>query len=405
MTPYPIIILPSHRLIKMPKMKFQEIPAKQAGFSLIDLMVGAIIGLLTTLVIMYSFKAFEGQKRTTDSLAGAQSDGLLAMITLDNAIRPAGLGLFANGSLICSSVNVYYNGSVVANGASMMPVNITDGGASGGSDSIQTMTSQSQSGAASAAIAQPMPTPSSVLTVTTGNGFSVGGLVMVGDPSSPTTPCTVMSVTALQNTANGVNLIHNSGLSPWNPPNLASTFSSVGPYSINAVVVPLGSFSRTQFQVLCHSLAFTDLNSGSTVTPSCAGSTFTNAAPMAANVVNIQAQYGIVPPSLVGGITCWVNATGAGTNACDGNNWLTPTPANIQRIEAIHVAVTVMSPQKEKPDSSGVCTATASTTATNYPVSWAGGPIIDVTTIQNWQCYRYKVFQTIIPVRNAIWAN
>ena len=37
----------------------------QAGFSLVELMVGLVIGLMATLVIMQVFSTFEGQKRTT----------------------------------------------------------------------------------------------------------------------------------------------------------------------------------------------------------------------------------------------------------------------------------------------------------------------------------------------------
>lgn len=384
-------------------MKASRLPSRQAGFSLIDILVGTIVGLLTILVIMYSFKAFEGQKRTTDSLSGAQSDGLMSVTTLDTSIRQAGVGLFTNGSLLCSSVNIYYNGSTVANMAQMMPVAITDGG--GASDTISTVTSQSNLGAASVPIAVPMPSPSAIMTVSANPGISVGDLVLVGDPTTPGTPCTVMGVTNVATTANGVNVQHNSGTSLWNPPNPVNTFTNAPAYGTSAQMLPLGTFSRLKYQALCNSLVSTDLNNGSLTPPSCAGSTFTNATPLAANVVNIQAQYGVIPSSLVGGIACWVNASGAGTNACDAGDWSSPTLANTKRIEAIHLAVTVISPQIEKPDSAGACTATASTAAANYPVSWPGGPAIDVTTLPNWKCYRYKVFQTIIPIRNAIWAN
>lgn len=221
-----------------------------------------------------------------------------------------------------------------------------------------------------------------------------------------------MGVTNVATTANGVNVQHNSGTSLWNPPNPVTAFinpvtglTAAPAYGTSAQMLPLGTFSRREYQALCNSLVFTDLNTGGAATPSCTGSTFTNATPLAANVVNIQAQYGVIPSSLVGGIACWVNATGASTNACDASDWSSPTLANTKRIEAIHLAVTVISPQIEKPNSTGACTATASTAATNYPVSWPGGPTIDVTTLPNWKCYRYKVFQTIIPIRNAIWAN
>ena len=46
---------------------------------------------------------------------------------------------------------------------------------------------------------------------------------------------------------------------------------------------------------------------------------------------------------------------------------------------------------------------------TNFgPCAWRDdstnpGPIIDLRGDPDWQHYRYKVYQTIIPLRNSIW--
>ena len=59
---------------------------RESGFSLVEIMVGMAIGLLTTLVIMQVFSAFEGQKRSTTGSADAQtSGGLLAAVAAERA--------------------------------------------------------------------------------------------------------------------------------------------------------------------------------------------------------------------------------------------------------------------------------------------------------------------------------
>jgi len=68
------------------------------------------------------------------------------------------------------------------------------------------------------------------------------------------------------------------------------------------------------------------------------------------------------------------------------------------------------SKRTEKPNASGVCTATtvqptvfAAAAPANVPavpvtvnVAVAGDPI-------DWKCYRYRVFETIVPLRNSQW--
>ena len=57
----------------------------------------------------------------------------------------------------------------------------------------------------------------------------------------------------------------------------------------------------------------------------------------------------------------------------------------------------------EKPDpATGVCNTTATAP------TWAGSregtsPAINLTADANWQCYRYKTFETVVPLRNMLW--
>jgi type IV pilus assembly protein PilW len=88
----------------------------------------------------------------------------------------------------------------------------------------------------------------------------------------------------------------------------------------------------------------------------------------------------------------------------------------VARTLAVGVQVTARSGLKEKPRTGTACDATASA---NLPdagqtVDWyqgytpvsgslAGAQINLAAVSADWQCYRYKMFQTTVPIRNMIW--
>ncbi|NNM68405.1 MAG: hypothetical protein HKM00_00270 [Gallionella sp.] len=377
------------------------------GFSLVDIMVGMVVGLLAMLAIMQSFSAFEGQKRTTTTGMEAQENGLMALQALETDIRQAGYGMTTNGALACTTTNTYNSTATPATqlGTTFIPIQITDGLA-GSSDTITATYSTSATGGMPAHIVVAMPSPSAILTVNTGNGFNVGDMLLLSSPGSGL-PCSRLVATQIQPQANGVNLVHNSGQSNYNPPGGSNIFPPGG-YGTNSVVFNMGNMVQNQYQVLCSSLTTTNLAVSAAGTCTSSPTTFANATPLSSNIVSIQAQYGIT--STIPGnqqVSCWTDATGS---ACNGTNWAAPPAADVARIKAIRVAVVARSSLSERPPTAGgVCAATPSTAAPNYP-QWNGGvggavATIDVTAIPNWQCYRYKVYQTIIPLRNILWAN
>src|SRR5690606_30813313 len=81
----------------------------------------------------------------------------------------------------------------------------------------------------------------------------------------------------------------------------------------------------------------------------------------------------------------------------------TTTPANSaewQQVLSVRVGVLARIGEYEKPPASGVCEAT-----TTAP-TWAGGAFsaVDIATPTSQdRCYRYRVFETTIPLRNMIW--
>ncbi|MBI2291463.1 MAG: prepilin-type N-terminal cleavage/methylation domain-containing protein [Betaproteobacteria bacterium] len=80
-------------------MLFNQYPMNRSGrgFSLVEIMIAVVVGMLGILIIMQVFLVSEGQKRTTTGGADAQENALMAMFTLEREMRIAGLGLVGLG--------------------------------------------------------------------------------------------------------------------------------------------------------------------------------------------------------------------------------------------------------------------------------------------------------------------
>lgn len=344
--------------------------ARTKGFSLVEIMVGMTLGLFTAVIIMQVFSVFENQKRTTTAISDAQENGLMTLVQLEQAVRNAGGGLTDSAAFDCDHLYSQYNGIVPApgipatTGAPLAPVVITDGGA-GGSDTITTLQGSDFLGSSTATLTNTMPQPSSELDVSRTMGFVEGNLILVCQGGN----CTVMQVTQIQGAA--LKLQHNPGIAaPYNPP---GNFYNTAPgntwpaYTTGAKILSFGGgFVVNTYTVANNDLQLT-VNSAPAIT-------------VVKDIVSVQAQYGIAN---VGSqdVTAWVDATGIWAPG-------TLTTAKVKQIKAVRVTVVARSSKKE---------------AANVTTSFPGG--VDISALPNWQQYRYRVYTTIIPLRNVIWAN
>jgi type IV pilus assembly protein PilW len=118
-------------------------------------------------------------------------------------------------------------------------------------------------------------------------------------------------------------------------------------------------------------------------------------------IVNIQAQYGIAATANSNTVTSWVDATGI---------WATPTVANRNRIKAVRIAVVARNVKREV---AAVTTATCPSGAPTGLCAWVGSAsspaptaVLSTSSVgADWAHYRYRVFETIIPLRNVIWSK
>jgi type IV pilus assembly protein PilW len=352
-------------------------------------MVGLVIGLIAILVIGQIAAVFEGQKRTSTGGGDAQTNGAAALFLLEREIRMTGYGLMGSTGMRCPlGINIYYNGTTVSNpgaspadGGILAPLRIIDGGT--GPDTVVMARSDNAMGVMPTTIVKDMPNSSAEVRVDWGAGLEEGQLFLVGARDGSKI-CTLMQMSQDPQPVIGgeqFDMQHNSGQFPYNPPNPNNVFTTAPTYGIGDILINIGNFDYQRYTVLCNQLTFVDPSQVA------APYTCTNTQPLVDQIVNLQARYGIAPAGSLT-VSQWVDPTG---------DWASNslTAAKIARILAVRLAVVARSHQMEKSNVYDCSSGSAS-----LPL-WSGGPTM---TLTGDQCkYRYKVFETIVPMRNAIW--
>ncbi len=341
---------------------------RQSGISLVEIMVALVIGLLTTLVVMQAFTFFEGQKRTTTGGADAQTNGSVALYTIARDLQMAGFGLLPTESspLECNPLpTIDHDNNAATAAIDISPVIITDGGtAAGASDTIAIRYGRSAMAGVPSVISAVVGT---VASVDNNMGCAVGDIALLING----TTCNMTRVTAL------------SVPPSYTGVTLQSATGAAGGVNLSC----LGAWQEFRY----------DAN---------AGNLRVNGTDSVAGIVNIQAQYGISATANSNQVTQWVDATAA-------TGWNAPTVANRNRIKAVRIAFVARSGVYEKENVSTACSSETAAAPTGVcawdatsaaPITASPAPKVDLTDDADWQHYRYRVFETIIPLRNTIWS-
>jgi len=365
-----------------------NLPIYQNGFSLVEILVGLVIGLLATLVIMQVFSVFEGQKRTTTGSADAQTNGSIALFSIGHELQMGGFGLIASDSSALNCTTTTFGATGIT---SIAPVTITDGGnAAGASDSITIRYGSSSSGGIPSTISAP-PSGSDV-TLDTNLGCQAGDISLIVDSTGTT--CALSSVDALVGTD-------------------TVTLQNITGAATSASLSCLGNWNVITFQINPNYDPVDPANSASYLER--------NGNAEVANIVNLQAQYGISDSANSNLVTQWVNAKDvadwnvAVDGSATGVDWGAGlTVANRNRIKAIRIAVIARNSLLEKdtltnacsslgdPSPTGLCAWDASAAS---PAVSSPAPAVTLSNDPDWERYRYRTFETIIPLRNVIWSK
>jgi type IV pilus assembly protein PilW len=344
---------------------------QQTGFSLIELMVGLVVGLLATIVIMQVFSNFEGTKRTTSGNSDAQTSGSIALMNIQRDVQNAGYGLpvpntdKVNNALKCNIFADYDpdNNAATNNSTNLFPMVIRNGATATASDILTIRYSTRAVGGVPSEIVNSANSTAAVGMVLQNNiGCSDNDIALLVNGTS----CRMTTIADANGAPNTLRNIRLNALTPI-----------ANPLVTGAKLTCMGNWQNYTYEVVNNELR-------------------RNGVPIIGDVVNMQVQYGISATAESNQVNQWVSPTGIWAAAA-GATPTTPTVANRNRIKAIRIAVVVRNGLLEK----GVVTTAA-------PVAWAPlgaspAPLINLTNTPDWNRYRYRVFETIIPLRNMLW--
>jgi type IV pilus assembly protein PilW len=351
----------------------------QRGASLIEIMVGVVIGLIAILVIYQVFAVSEGLRRNTTGVGDAQQNGLLSSFTLGIELANAGNG-------IAASAEKLYNCSNLSNDPTKsyrpVPVLITDGGSANAPDEFSVFY------AASTSLVTPVPFGTIPASYAAGadfvvqsplpgalNAFKPGDMVIAIKDPRVSEQCARSVITKVTGPAGElVTLQHTlkdgAGVS----------------FTSESLLFNLGPESRVQRVRYYVDPATNVLYSQNLFRPDLPP------VPLASGVVNLKAQYGVDKDN-DGYLDDWVSASEGGWDAATLMSGAGTKLEQLSSIKAVRIALVTRSEQFDK-DAGGFAHTLFSCSSPPCDGS------IAITAPAQW---RYRVYETIVPLRNVIW--
>lgn len=346
------------------------------GMSLVEVLISMVISLVVTLAAYQTFAASEGYRRAATSGGDATFSGSIGMYALQRDLRMAGYGINTAAVLGCN-VLAYDEGVSPAREFTfaLAPVVITQG-AAGTSDTLEITYSSTDAVPIPVRLTQAPPTTTTNYFIQNGFGIVAGQLLVVAEPGRDCSLHQATNTPSLEVPGQQDRLRHQSGMyvgpfgtqvsARYNKP------GGLGPnYTLAGVVYAIGQapvVNRYYVQ-----------NENLVVDPVLLGNV---AQPVAAGIVQLQAQYGR-------------------DNNADGiiDGWTEVAPATSvdwAGMIAVRLGLVSRSAVADRPDADGNCAATT------VAPTWAGGNF-DLSARADWRCFRYRVFESTISLRNMIW--
>ncbi len=359
------------------------------GMTMIELMIGLVLGAATTVLIAQVMASTEQQRRATSSGSDTQINGALALFDLQRSIMAAGYGMTSRRDAFGCELRARFNNATNFTWR-FEPMRIVNG-ALGGPDEVIIYGSTKDSFASPLRVRDDHNGLVDVFSVNTNVGVDNGD-IFIAVPLTPsaTNWCSVLSATAT--TANTIT--HGSGAgSPWNQPVGSYIFPAVGYDGDNqqpsTALVNMGSMMVRTVKVAGNQNLveeFFDTNTATTTT----------AEPLYPNIVNFQAYYGKD-----------TDAPGANDTVDTYNSTQPTTSAQWAQVRTVRIVVVTRDPKWEKDE----------VTATSPVLRLAASPPVegavacgteqcisfDVSALADWKHYRYQIHESVVPLRNLLW--
>jgi len=382
---------------------------RQPGFSLVELMIAVAIGMMALALAVRTVASSEKSRATELGGSDSMQNGMVALFSMSGDAAQAGFSL--NDSILsgCNTLLTDTSGYALtaptgdANVTPLAPVVIKSNGSA--PDEVSFYSGSSSAGTGSLRVTADYANGIRIVVDRPPYGFNQGDVLVVA-PDKPGGRCALAQMsnkptdvvappaTQYVNVAQGSAYRFNTG-------NLGVAFTAS-----MARVFNLGRADSLAFHTWSVKDGFLRLRStdlrGASRTP----------ATVADNIVSIKAQYGFdtrpgdtYKPQTGVQVMRWSSTMiSADGDATVGNG------ADYQHVVAVRLAVVARSKQIERASAGGACTATTvkpQVFATQAPQGVDAVPVtVDVAVAgdtNDWRCYRYRVFETVVNLRNAGW--
>ncbi|MEK9802838.1 MAG: PilW family protein [Curvibacter sp.] len=337
----------------------------QSGFGLVEIMVAMLIGMFGVLIMLQVLNVSEEQKRTSTSGNDAMNEGVLALYAIQSDIRMAGYGINDPKILGCS---LTLRAGVVLGGLAPVVINSANiTGADVNTDTVFVFHSNS------------FGTPQGDTVIAAGNVVQTPSAFVANDwvvvaPAARPTPCNLTLDRVANVAAGAVTLTSGTAMNAGDTLfNFGQTYRAIG-YAIRN-----GGLTSCDYT-----------NAG----VNCAVAGSWNS--IASNIVSLRVQYGrdVTAPGMDAVVDLYDQAT--------PNPAVTPnTLCGWSRISAVRLALVSRSAQMEKDNVTTVVPTWEGSAAGNPVGSTAAAFVLNGDA--DWQKYRYRVFQTLVPIRNMSW--
>lgn len=343
----------------------------QRGSTLVGLMVSLVIGMMVSLAALSSIKFFGLAHAQSVGLGGAVNTTSTVTAVFKQELAQAGRGMMGSDGWMCSSLNLAKSGTVLYDNVAFFPLSISKD--KDGNPTLDLFYASKLEAATSVGTNAGTVGGSAELS-----GYlpvSVGDAVLIAPPKGQTGPCLIRSVTAVtaQTAFSGMTLtfgengVYNGG-----------SFSTEYSYTKGSRVTVLGTLNHTRFSLKDGVLKI-------------ARPLEDQSATLAENVIGLDFLWGAAT-STAQPLSRWLPVA---LDKTSGEDWTTLTASRLAQLRALKVGIVVRTAQAERPASDGKCTASATD---NKPTLFG----TSLSLPADWQCYRYRESQSIIPVNNIL---
>ena len=346
----------------------------QHGFTLVELMVALVIGSLIAVAAASLAFSFDASRKTTLAANNATGAGAAALAALYTQVAMSGGGLISNGEQFCQTLHV----STAATPLPLDPLAI-DHASRPDTDVLQFAYAAGGSAAALLPIPGVLASLVADIPVSAVGAVRAGNQVLLTRDTNGTLACVLRRVTSL-NTAAGIDTLHFSATDALN-----GAVGALLSFGSTSFVVPVAELRMQRWYAQDGVLRQQDVLKGTV-------------ADVADGVLYLRAQYGIDTGTGI----AWQDVAPAAPSL---------NRAQLAGLRSVRIALLARTSDREHQADPARCTTT---TDPAIPLGNGWALSVNVANLKNsagaalvpdWQCYSYRSYSTVQPLRNVIWGT